>query len=1110
MDLAEFDENKRVCEQRGGRNTMRFYRTAVAAVLFLLGGSNLYSQSTISGFVTGQVTDPSKAAVSNASVTLTNSDTAFSQTATADSDGVYHFNYVAPGNYKLAIRADGFTTSEASIVVTVGQSTTTNVQLKVGTSASSVVVEGDATAIQTENGDITTSFNEKQIRLQPNPGQDLTYLAQTAPGAVMNTSHGGGNFSVFGLPSYSNMFTINGMDYLSSYGNNNKSGATNNSLGTNEMQSATVVENGYSGNYGRLVGSNVNFVSKSGANQFHGNAIYDWNGSSLNANDFFNNRRGTPRPFNNVNQWAASIGGPIWRNHTYFFVNAEGLRIVIPTTSAVNIPSPEFEAATLANLQTVSPDSVDFYNRIFTLYDNAPGASRAANVLPNGGCGSFTALGAGVPCALQFQAIPKNFTAEWLLSWRVDQIISSKDQSFLRIQTDHGLQASTTNVINPIFNSVSPQPEWQGQWNETHTFNSRAVNQFIAAFQWSSITGGPPDIPATLAVFPTQLAFSGGSLTTLGQSQAYKTGRPITQYQIIDDFSITYRKHTFKAGVDFLRDDINLKNYGTNTAGVITTSLANFYNGSATTYNISFPTALQQPFAAYDLGFYVQDDWAVSRQFKLTLALRFDRDANSTCLTNCFARLSSPFSQIEHDATIPYNQAIDTGVSQTFYGTTALSFEPRLGFAWSPFGSTRTVIRGGIGNFADAFPQSVIANFALNPPLVNTFNVGGRISPDAANSVFSTAANSNTAFLNGFSQGATLADLKAINPSFSPPAYFGAQQFTTVPTYLEWNLQVQRALGNSTTVSANYVGNRGIHEAFRNAGLNAYNPAGYAGLPTSAIDPRFSTVTELQTIGTSRYNGLVLSAEHRFSHGFQASFNYTYSHALDNVSNNGFSAASSGTDPSIVFPQDPNNPHANFGNSDYDTRHSFNASYVWLPAFEHWVGHGPKLLLGGWNFSGTFFGRTGLPFTVIDSATSAALSKFNYGATVFANYLGGGQQSCNPNSSCLNLSDFSSASAGFGTQTRNQFRGPAFFNTDLSILKSFPLHLLGESSNLAVGVNFYNVLNHPNFDSPVNDIANSQFGQITKTVSTPTGILGAGLGGNSSPRQIQLTAKFVF
>jgi hypothetical protein len=1098
-------------EEKENWKIMKFTRIMafLGAAVFLTPGSR--AQSTISGYVTGTVTDPSRSAVSDAKVTLENTATSFRQTAEASAEGVFHFDYVPPGDYAVTVTANGFSSWRRGIVVTVGQSTTVNAQLKVGSAETTVTVSSETAPIQTENGDITTSYNEAQIKFTPNPGGDLTYVAQTAPGAVMNTQGGGGNFSVFGLPGYSNVFTINGMDYLNSYGDNNKSGATNNSIGANEMQGVTVVNNGYSGNYGRLVGSNVNYVSKSGTNQFHGNAIYDWNGSSMNANNYFNNLRSTSRPFDNVNQWAASLGGPIWKDKTFFFVNNEGLRIVLPTTAAVNIPSPEFQAATLANLATLSPGSIPFYNTIFSLYNQAPGASRAQNILPNGGCGTFVLPG-GSPCALQFQAVPGNFTGEWLLAWRVDQILSQKDQLFLHIFTDHGIQATTTDVINQAFDQSSPQPEWQGQLNETHTFSSRAVNQAVVAFQWSGILFGPADPTATLNVFPSQLKFSGGSFNALGQNQAHPVGRHITQYQIVDDFTIRYGSHTLKAGVDFLRDDLNVFFYGSNTAGTATTSLGNFFNGNLTNFNKSFPNALNQPFAAYDLGFYLEDDWAVTPSLRITAALRFDRESNIKCLTKCFARFNAPFELTLHDPTIPYNQAIQTGVSNTFYDTTALAIEPRLGFAWSPFGSTKTVVRGGIGNFRDFFPQQVLQGFALNTPNVNTFTaVGLPLSPDVAGNGFDAVANYNSTFVSGFSQGATLASLTATDPGFSPPAYYGSQKKTANPTYIEWNLEVERSLDRNTVVSANYVGNHGIHEVFINNSLNAFSSTGFAGLPVVAPDSRFSAVTELQTDGTSNYNGLVLSGRRTLSHGLQLTATYTYSHALDDVSDNGFTAWGYGTAPSVQYPQIPGNPHANYGNNDADVRHAFSASYVWTPALDSWIGHGPKRLWNGWSFSGTFFYRTGLPFTVTDGDTTAALSSENYRGTVFANYLGGSQPTCTgPTRSCLVAADFSSAAAGFGSQRRNQFRGPGFFNTDLSILKSTKVRLWGEGQDFVVGANFYNVLNHPNFDQPVADVANPQFGQIINTVSSPTSVLGSGLGGDASPRQIQLTAKFVF
>ena len=210
---------------------MRFYRFIVLMIAVFFSVGRLQAQSTISGYVTGIVTDPSKGVVANAKVVIENAATSSRESATTGSDGTFHFKYVPPGNYTLTITADGFKTWRASIVVTVGQSTTANASLTIGSSVSKVIVSSETAPIQTENGDITKNYDEKQVQFVPNPGQDLTYIAQTSPGAVMNTQNGGGNFSVFGLPGCSNVFTINGMNYLNSYGDNNKSGATNNSPG---------------------------------------------------------------------------------------------------------------------------------------------------------------------------------------------------------------------------------------------------------------------------------------------------------------------------------------------------------------------------------------------------------------------------------------------------------------------------------------------------------------------------------------------------------------------------------------------------------------------------------------------------------------------------------------------------------------------------------------------------------------------------------------------------------------------------------------------------------------------------------------------------------------
>ena len=228
----------------------------------------------------------------------------------------------------------------------------------------------------------------------PNPGNDLTFYALLAPGVQLSTNGGTGNFSTFGLPATSNTFTINGAVNNDTFFNVGNTGATNLMLGSNAIGEAAVVNNGYTGQYGGLAGAQVNYVSKSGTNDYHGNAIYYWNGRAMNANNWFNNQSGEPKPFSNVNMWATSIGGPFpkQKNKTFFFFDYEGTRIVLPTNVQAKIPSPQFATATLNNLAaTGQSQAVPFYQNIFNLYAGAPGASFATPI-PGGGCGTFNPL----------------------------------------------------------------------------------------------------------------------------------------------------------------------------------------------------------------------------------------------------------------------------------------------------------------------------------------------------------------------------------------------------------------------------------------------------------------------------------------------------------------------------------------------------------------------------------------------------------------------------------------------------------------------------------------------------------------------------------------------
>ena len=1117
--------------------------SAVMVLLIALAGSasQLEAQSVSSGDIVGLVADSSGAVIPNAQVTLKSDEKGNTQVQSTSASGGYRFSLLAPGSYTVSVAVAGFQKTTTSAVVTIGQATTINIVLAVSQASTTVEVTSDAALLQTDNADVSTSFSQTQISQIPNPGNDLSYIAQTAPGVIQNTQGGSGNFSAYGLPATSNLFTLNGQNENDPFLNLNNSGATNLLLGNNDVEQATVVTNGYSGEYGTLAGANVNYVTKSGGNNFHGNALYWWNGNILNANSYFNNQSGTPRPFVNANQWAASIGGPIKKDKTFFFLDTEGLRFVLPTSLNVRIPSSQFESATLANLASASPASVPFYQRLFNLYNNAPGAGRAQNVLSPGqdangnptgnGCGSF-ALAGGGPCALQFNSTVGQLSTEWLLAARVDQNLGNNDRLFGQFRTDHGFQATVTDAISPLFNLGSRQPQYEGQLEETHTLGTNAVNQFIASGQYYSALFDVNNLQAAQQALPFRLAFSGGAFSSLGRFLGIvPQGRNVSQYQFLDDFSIAKGNHSLKIGISFRRNNIGDFDPGIGSIGASnSTSLQSFFNGDGGVYFQSFPSQPSQPVALYDLGFYGQDEWKVKPNLKLTFSLRGEHFSDPVCQTNCFARLSGNFLNISHDPNQPYNQAIVSGQHSVLPLYTDVEWLPRFGFTWTPFGLKSTVLRGGFGLFADSFPGNLADQLLSNPPLQVGFNIaGGPLSPDVAGNQAQLAAQSNAAFRAAFANGGTLASIQNSVPGFTPPTFNTVAGHIQNPRYQEWNLELQQALGQSTALTINYVGNHGVHEVVQNPGLNAFcdqncltalntgnspTVSQFGSLPTSAIDQRFSTVTETSSTGDSNYNGLTVSVT-RHSKNLTVQGNYTYSHAQDDISNGGLLNFNNTTNFSILAPIDPFNLRRfNYGNSDYDTRHYLSVNYVYSLPHKF----GPSTLLGGWTVAGTVYARSGLPFTVVDSNAYSVLNGDNYGlsttlSSVQAQVLGGGHsctsQAANPATPCLLASNFASASTGFGDQRRNQFTGPSFFNSDFTISKSFAVPHW-EGAHFGVGAQFFNIFNHPHFDQPDADIASRTFGQIINPIASPTSIFGSFLGADASPRLVQLHGTFTF
>jgi hypothetical protein len=1168
-------------------NWKRFFVVMFALLAVLsIGSARLAAQTSTTGDITGIVTDQTGAVVPDAKVSLRDNTKGNTQDVTSNREGIYHFYLLTPSSYTVTVTATGFSSVSRTADVGVGQIATLNLQLTIGASTTSVTVTEAAPLLQTDNGDTATSVTAQQVSNVPNPGNDLSAIAQIAPGVIAGNQGGFGNVEAFGLPATSNLFTMNGMDDNDPFLNLNNSGASNLLLGSNEVQEADVVTNGFSAAYGTFAGIDVNYVTKSGGNEFHGNAVYYWNGSALNAESWLDNNAGIAKPFDNANQWAASFGGPIKKDKLFFFLNTEGLRVLIPVPSSFNVPTLPFEAATVTNLTNLGLSaSIPFYcqniagvcsgvsgvpgsgSGAFNLYNGALN-QQSASAVAGGGCanvntttGVFAGFGVANPCVVNLRENPINFAPEWQLAGRLDWNIGVNDRAFMRVQYDVGTQPTFTDPLSSVFNASSYQPEYQGQLNETHTFSPTLTNQFLLAATWYSAIFKQSSPAASSAAFPTTLILNDLSLGDQtsglnlgGEGFAFPQGRNVTQFQIDDDVSKSIGVHTVKFGMKFHKNFVSDHDFGNRINGLeIPLSLADFVNGGSLTPADAETTILQQnfsnfvnePIRLYEVAGYIQDDWKVKPNLTISPGLRIEHSSNPNCVTNCFAQLSGTLADIGANPGAPYNTQIDAGRSAALNNYQGVQWSPRLSFAWQPFsGSSNTftsnfVVRGGAGIFYDIFPGSIADNLAQNSPFFNPFQENGGsatcpngfISPNQPGNLFSCTAADNAAFLTAFNSGASTVG--------TPPNFTFTDHKTLAPQFQKWNFQIQKGFGANDVITIGYNGNHGIHIPIFNNNVNAF---GFDTLPVAPTSSQFGIVTDVTSGGISNYNGMTFSYQHRFSGlgGGVVQFNYTYSKAMDDVSNGGFFQFSETGTGSILNPQNPFDLKGNYGPADYDARHVINGNYVWqIPIRRMLMGHGWAPLVDGWQVSGTVFYRTGFPFTAVDTDTSGALSAGNnFGGPIFPEPLSGSSLGTSCNSSrfagvaavpCITASlpgaaagsapcvivtpgtfGIPGCATGFGFQgLRNAFRGPSYFDSDFSILKKTAIPHW-ERGSLQIGFQFFNIFNHPNFSNPVSDIASPAFGEIVSQVNPPTSILGSFLGGDASPRLIQVKAQIVF
>ena len=1127
----------------------------VLAVVCLLPAKAPAQGETTSAII-GEVSDASSAVVAGANVTITNHETGLKRSAKTDDAGRFNFPQLRPGTYSVKVEARGFDPGQNDNVISgLGQKQTVDFMLKVARSNEAVEVSSEAPLLNPENANTSTTLAALALEDLPNPGGDLTYPLQFAPGALINTagssndfvgsSNGYGNVEFNGLPALSNGYIVDGLETNDPLTNLNSGLSTNLVLGLNSISEVTVNTLSYSVDQGRYGASQVDYVTKSGTNQFHGNLYELWNGSLLNAADYFTNATpGNHKPRSTVNHFGGSLGGPIAHDKLFFFFDSEWVRIALPIVMPTIVPSAAFQRYVLQQLP--SP-SVPFYQRMFSLYGNTSGTPTAILGCPLGA--------AGDGCANRQSVSHSSDDHEQVQTVRVDYNINPRDTAWFRFQSDTGLQAAWTDPINPVFDAFSPQPLYSFAAGHTHVFSQNLVNYFNPAFSWYESLFGPSNLKQTLSAFPIVLQGSGANAFTPmgGLDNTWIQGRRASRFFINDNLAWSHGAHELRFGTNTRIFRLNDYDFGEGTVPTVTyANLQQFVDGVANTASKTFPSNANEPFNFLNLDVYAQDTWKVTRKLTWTFGLRDTFNSNPLNPHDQVARLRGSFSSISHDVNQPLNEAIQTHLGNLFSSTPLAILQPRTAIAWQF--EPKSVLRTGFGIFSDILPGSVADVVGANPPYDKTFQggllgtVGGTaIAPGVPNSAVDATITANQIFTSGFPQG----QLSCASPQASPASCLPPVAITAVPDgklhapyFMEWSLGMEHQLGTTASVQAQYVGTRAVNQPYSTQ-VNGYQTVCqgcFAPFPyMQPIDPRFGAVTQFSTGANSHYNGLQLTAMKRLGHGLQGQVNYTWSRCMDTVSNGGFLPFSAG---GILSPL-PGDLARDYGPCDYDIRHNFNAQYVYqLPirVRSHSLGYA----LNGWQISGTAFWHSGVPFSVLSTPYSAAnpstgqqegivqgsgpqFASLVPGVPLYEHHpipgvtQTGTLQWLNPEAFASAVDPSTGRCYGgdspqtcqFGTLGRNALRGPDFLWSDFYLTKWFPLT---EHVKLRFESQFFNVFNHPNFALPSmmqagipgNLSTQSGFGALASTTSPPTGLLGVGLGGDSSPRMIAFQARLEF
>jgi hypothetical protein len=1097
--------------------------------------------------LTGTVTDATGGAVPGAAITAKNIETAAVRTGTTDAAGVYSITNIPVGRYHVTMEKSGFTPLNfQDMEFTVAQNRTLNGSLALGSLSQAVdVAASSVPTVDMADAQLSNVVDQRRMQELPLITRDPYQLVLLSPGSQQTESSLGG-FSVNGQRERNNNFLLDGVDNNDASVPGIPDGAS--SINPDSTQEFRVITNNFLPEFGRNTGAIVDIVTKSGTNEFHGTA-YEFNRvNALAARDYFNPKPDPQNPFTR-NQFGASLGGPIVKDKTFFFVNSEWDRFRTTLTNSAVVPTAAFKSGIFTydnqQINLASPASPNnllglrldpTMQKVFARYPSPNGPSvddiRGVYYFPT--------------------AEPQNVNGT---TFRLDHRLGDKYSFFARYIYNGNTTANSLDEFLPGLGGVATgQQSHNGAFNFIAALRPDLVNEFRFGLNRTDVLFtcngqsamdqfGPTDPFGAGTDYSFDMANGTSTISNFGCGVlGHSNGqfRRAGTWDYVDNLSWTPGKHNIKVGGEFRdvfengydafgsRPSVDFTAFGNFLIPIVQCagpcasdetlqtlaaallgvsgiqSQSQFYNSQGQRMATDY-----RRFVQHEYGLFFQDSWKVRSNLTLNLGLRYaydgvpyERDGN---LSNLLYQNASDPAPITFETVGP-------GTGRQIFYSYPYEFEPRVGLAWDPFGDGKTAVRLGYGIFHDRTFGNLFTNLKGNPP----FQAGFQNYPnlDITNGVV-TAANlaapvTQPAPSSSVADGTYLAGISILDPQLRNP-------YTQ-----SWNVGIQRQLAGGMSIEVNYVGS-GSHRLFRTVDGNPPLPwlvaAAQAdgslsptisggslrilpelGLPQVTGNTAFSEPIITRSIGNSTYNALQTVVNKQFSHGLQFQAAYTWSHAIDDAPD---PLAAPGGNRNIA--RNSFNLQEERGSSDYDLRHRLIVNFVYELPFGHGRAYLTNGLLsqvvGGWEVSGLSTFQSGHPFDIYSAADSEYTGLSNRPDIV-------GDPSIPADAPRNQVGPPISA---FGTQPfgrpgnlgRNVFTGPRYYDTDIDLAKTFTIN---ERFNLQFRAECYNIFNRIQFANPdVNGDTTSlpgTFGQSLSTMTEPDG--------TTSARQLQLALKLRF